>query len=81
MRKCGFISHLDGVYQWLKYLAQRYKGNFHEPDLDMNDDFVEVNAAIPIGGGVTGSDEDDEIIEMKVKSQDTLLRRLFHLRV
>ena len=62
------------MLQWLKYLAERYKGNFHEPDLDMNDDLVVNETVIPNAGGVTGSDNDEEVVELVVKSQDTLLR-------
>jgi hypothetical protein len=61
--------------QWLKYLAERYNGNFHEPSLDVNDDSY--SADLPDASIFDDSDDDDdeeEVLEMNVKSQDTLLR-------
>jgi len=46
--------------QWLKYLANRYDGTFHEPVLSMDDEDDE--------------SDDDEVQELCVKSQTTLIR-------
>ncbi|CAB9527897.1 Myosin heavy chain kinase [Seminavis robusta] len=75
-----FSLHLICLFKegkkWLKYLANRYGGTLHEPDLSMEDH----TARTPTrnNGDISDDDdssyEEDEIVEMKVKSQNTLIR-------
>jgi len=72
---------LTRIFQWLKYLADHYGGTFYEPDLSLDeDDSVKQNTSNQPGhANVSAADyyddiDDDEVVEMAVKSQGTLLR-------
>ncbi|CAB9524585.1 Myosin heavy chain kinase [Seminavis robusta] len=75
-----FSLHLICLFnegkKWLNYIANRYDGTLHEPDLSMDDDTTKT--PIRKNGDICDDDDDsyeeDEIVEMNVKSQNTLIR-------
>ena len=63
--------------QWLQYLASRYNGSFHAPDLSLESDVRKSDggnksAILPVG------DDGDSLQIITVKSQTTILRERFN---
>ena len=56
---------------WLKYLARRYNGTFHNPDLTLDDDTA---AQRPHGRNTNNHADDDEVQVVNVRSADTVRR-------
>ena len=79
--------------KWLEYLAQQFGGNFHKPNLTLDEDDSNGTMQPPAAASLPrhcvsedGSDNmfddadenEDEVLEMVVKSRNTLIREKFN---
>ena len=63
--------------QWLDYLAKRYNGTLHSPDLTLDDDVFVPQVAPTWQREADHSGTEDEVIEIKVKSEETLINEQY----